>query len=593
MERAGGVLSTLMKNRGGDTSALDHRLQQHYQQRYDEAKMHQQHMQTYATVLAKGVDPATGKPLTPEQVQQYENWYNAEKAAFTKSGGVDKDSKGLIQRGVGIVEHAIGKGRDLQKQGQQGQGGLPAPPQPTQAQQPQAQAQSQLPPPPAAMIQQDLGEQQKIDNGQREDAANIDQRKKMALEIGLTPGTRDYQEWIATGKFPTTRTLNPKAYTDASGNQFMGVPDDNGQIVNTDTGRVVSGATPTPTADLGTHTLNLMNPDGTPETVFRRGDKVFKHGDNGEEVPIEGELIPYQRGMLTTESDREVMGMDANGNPERYVLRTKHTPVIPGVKAPGASRSAAPSGGAPKGKAGTPSGGPAGGGGKAQVFPTGAWTVLNKQATAVSEARNSLIGDNFPSSVGGLASDLKPIFNNPDSVKRVSQYLGLVNAQVENEGKNLTSQGAWAAAEWYTGLPQTVVNLQQGALRDASSSLTPEEQTFVADYYRVMGTIGGMRASTGASAAQWSYNTLRSELPTPGPVTNYSEATRRLKNFVQETNVVSKRNKLTAPVDISTLDSSFGSGSAKGGLPAPPAQKGAKSLKDRIRAAAAAAQRSQ
>ena len=173
MERAGGVLSTLMKNRGGDTSALDARLKQHYQQRYDEAKMHQQHYQNYATVLAKQsawpreYDPATGKPLTPEQVQQYENWYNTEKAAFTKSGGVDKDSKGLIQRGVGIVEHAIGKGRELQKQGQQGQGGLPAPPQPTQAQQPQTQAQSQLPPPPAAMIQQELAEQQDLDKAQK------------------------------------------------------------------------------------------------------------------------------------------------------------------------------------------------------------------------------------------------------------------------------------------------------------------------------------------------------------------------------------------------------------------------------------------
>ena len=73
MERAGGVLSTLMKNRGGDTSALDARLKQHYQQRYDEAKMHQQHYQNYATVLAKihqsvstqarnGIDPLTGKP---------------------------------------------------------------------------------------------------------------------------------------------------------------------------------------------------------------------------------------------------------------------------------------------------------------------------------------------------------------------------------------------------------------------------------------------------------------------------------------------------------------------------------------------------
>jgi hypothetical protein len=60
----------------------------------------------------------------------------------------------------------------------------------------------------------------------------------------------------------------------------------------------------------------------------------------------------------------------------------------------------------------------------------------------------------------------------------------------------------------------------------------------------VLGTIGGMRAATGASSAQWSYNTLRGELPTPGPVTSKSEAARRVNNFIQETNVVSKRNPL-------------------------------------------------
>ena len=584
MERAGGVLSTLMKNRGGDTSALDARLKQHYQQRYDEAKMHQQHMQTYATVLAKGVDPATGKPLTPEQVQQYENWYNTEKAAFTKSGGVDKDSKGLIQRGVGIVEHAIGKGRELQKQGQQGQGGLPAPPQPTQAQQPQTQAQSQLPPPPAAMIQQELASQTALSDYQKK--SDIDTAAKIKEEQAKPSAFKTLQQRVKGTDLPAgTTTIDGK------------VPDPNEDYTLYATGNqaepYVAGPSGQSAADSTTHTMNLMDPNGTPETVFREGDRVFKHGPNGERIPIEGTLIPYQRGMLTTESDREVMGMDANGNPERYILRTKRTPVIPGMNAPGSASSgggaAAPASGAPKAKTGASggTGSAASSGGRGQVFPTGVWNVLNKQATAVSEARNSLVGDNFPDSVGGLASDLKPIFTNPDSIKRVSQYLGLVNAQVENEGKNLTSQGAWSAAEWYVSLPQTVVNLQQGALRDASASLTPEEQAFVADYYRVMGTIGGMRASTGASAAEWSYNTLRSELPTPGPVTNYTEAARRLKNFVQETNVVSKRNKLITPVDTSRLDSEA---APKHGLPAPPAQNGARSLKDRIRAAAAAAQ---
>jgi hypothetical protein len=195
------------------------------------------------------------------------------------------------------------------------------------------------------------------------------------------------------------------------------------------------------------------------------------------------------------------------------------------------------------------------GGGHATAVPSGGgrhgiparqYNILQKQATAIDEARNALVGADPSKSVGGLAADIA-VFDNPESVKRISEYLGLVNSQIANEAKTVAGQGAWAAAEWYVGLPQAVISLQQGALADASRGLSSQEQRFVADYYRVLGTIGGMRAATGASSAQWSYNTLRGELPTPGPVTNRAEAGRRINNFVQETNVVAKRNPLLTP----------------------------------------------
>jgi hypothetical protein len=584
-EKVGSFISTLLKPPGQkEDTPLQQHLKEHYQRRYDEAKMYHDQVVQYGSVLTIGKNPQTGQPLTDEERKQYQNWYDAALQSYTKAAGVDKQSKQALQRNTAIAQHIIQSGDK-----QQGQSGLPAPPAATDSAQKVANQPSSLPPPPSpGLIQSEVASVQKANEaGMAATATGEAQRKLRAEEAkdaGLTPGTRDYQEFMATGKFPTTHALNPKPYADADGKSFMGVPDDSGQIVNVDTQEVVSGATPVPMSEFGTHTLNIIGPDGKPQTAFRVGKKVVDKDGN----PIEGELIPFQRGMVLTESEREVMGMDANGNPTRYVLRTKRTPVIPGVKMPG---SASESGGAsPSRPSAKPSGGaPAAKGSSAvPVFPTGAWSVLNKQATAINEARNSLIGDNFPGEVGGLASDLRPIFNDPESVKRVSQYLGLVNAQVENEGKNLTGQGAWAATEWYLNLPQTVVNLQQGALRDASSSLNPQEQQFVADYYRVMGTIGGMRASTGASAAQWSYNTLRSELPTPGPVTNYNEAARRLKNFVQETNIVSKRNRMVTPVDTSTLDGALGVG--KSGLPAPPKPSGGspQSLQDKIKAAAAA-----
>jgi hypothetical protein len=188
---------------------------------------------------------------------------------------------------------------------------------------------------------------------------------------------------------------------------------------------------------------------------------------------------------------------------------------------------------------------PAPGSGGRHGIPLRQFGPLQKQATAIDEARNSLIGDD-PQKVGGLSADLG-VFKSPQSIQRVREYLALVNAQIANEAKGITGQGPLAAAEWYVGLPQAVIGLQQGALADASKALTPPEQRFVADYYRALGTIGGMRAATGASSAQWSFNTLRSELPTPGPVTNSTEAARRIHNFVQETNIVAKRNPLLKP----------------------------------------------
>jgi hypothetical protein len=186
---------------------------------------------------------------------------------------------------------------------------------------------------------------------------------------------------------------------------------------------------------------------------------------------------------------------------------------------------------------------------------------MNKAATGIDEARNSLVGDEPESGkIGGLAADLS-VFKNPESVRRIGEYLQLVSSQIENEGDAMAKQGPMAAAEWYLNLPQTVIGLQQGALRDASKKLTQDEQRFVADYYRTMGTMGGMRASVGLPAARWGYNVLRSEMPTPGLVTNYSEASRRLLNYVKEANVVSKRNPLSKKVDTAKVEEKLQGGS--------------------------------
>ena len=173
---------------------------------------------------------------------------------------------------------------------------------------------------------------------------------------------------------------------------------------------------------------------------------------------------------------------------------------------------------------------------------------LQKQATATDEARNSLIGDN-PNQEGGLMADLS-VYNNPESVDRIMKYLGFIENNLAGESARVNGMGPMAAAEWYFGLPTAVSNLQQQAQQELALNLKPEEQQFVTDYFRVMGTIGGMRASTGMPASRWSFQTLYNELPTPGRVNNAADAKRRIHNLIQETNVVAKRNPLSTTVPI-------------------------------------------
>lgn len=190
-------------------------------------------------------------------------------------------------------------------------------------------------------------------------------------------------------------------------------------------------------------------------------------------------------------------------------------------------------------------------------IPLRSFGPLQKQSNAINEARNSLIGDEL-GKIGGMAKDID-IFKNPQSVQRVGQYIKYVNSQLEEQGKMATGMGPMAAVEWYTGLPSTISNLQQEALSKYSGTLDggqpdgPEHQ-FVANYYRLLGTWGGMRAATGASAARWSFKNLISEMPTPGPVTTYGDAQRRIRNMANESNVVAKTNPMVPRIDVNQLD---------------------------------------
>ena len=563
-EKAMGVLGGLVGRSKG--SPLDDAIQQHHQKRLDEARMHRRTAAQALGIYSYGIDPKTGEKLTPEQEQQYLNEWNSAMEHYQKVAGVNKETKAAIQKSKMLAEYTAQQQRKQQGQGgQAGAQGAPPPPPAPEAQSPSPSAApagpAGGPPPPvpfaeqAPFLTEQLAESRQIEGAKRVEQAMVTQRQGFAKQLGMDPSQLSTQEYILTGKIPASATSQHKFQKGPVVMTPEGIPRQSifdpasGEYVDPKTHEAIDGATPMSAADLAAHTINVMKPDGKPEIMFRRGNKVY----NNDGELQEGELMPFQRGMLPTTSDREVMGFDENGMPTKYMLRT--------TRKVGTSGSGAASGGppAPSATKGEASGGGAGkpaaaqGSGKPPhvVMPAAQYNQMNKSRTAILEARNSLIGDD-PEQVGGLAADMQ-VFKDPKSVERISNYLGLVNNQIENEARAVAGQGVTSAIEWYANLPQTIIGLQQGALRDASKGLTPADQKFVADYFRVMGTLGGMRASTGMPAARWSYNTLRSELPTPGPVTDYNEASRRLMNYVRETNVVSKGNALVPKVDTADL----------------------------------------
>src|SRR5262249_36608082 len=119
-------------------------------------------------------------------------------------------------------------------------------------------------------------------------------------------------------------------YKDANGvpRQSVFYPSDDpetGGFLDAETFQKIPNYQPMSPADLATHTIQLMTPDG-PRDMFRVGNKVYdNHG-----TLQDGELVPFIRGMVPTTTDREVMGLDANGLPAKYLLRSTRSINLPG-----------------------------------------------------------------------------------------------------------------------------------------------------------------------------------------------------------------------------------------------------------------------
>jgi len=444
------------------------------------------------------------------------------------------------------------------------------------------------------------GQQRATAEQQRKFKTDIEQRTKEADILDLPEGSRERRQYIATGNFPAVFGLQSKPieFTDENGkiqrvianyDKTNGTYEYNGKIITN------------PRIADKPQLIKYMKPDveGKPHLVggFMLGTELFDQQMN----PLPANTEFYSRGLQGRDTLHQSITMGPDGKPIITTLESisnptftkaiwgdepssgatlpSNTPVTtPGGVPTGGAGTAAPA--APQRKGGLPSAPKpqvsGGGGGATRAakttdaagrplgIPTGIFKTQAQGATGVDQARNSLVGDNIEKGqVSGLAKDLD-VFKDPAATARIGEYLQLVHNLTAVEGDSLAkSDDTIGAVKWFAGMPQAVIGLQQGALRDKYNQLTTADKKFVADYFRVMGTMGGMRASTGMPGYQWAFTNMYNEMPTPGKVNDYDDAVRRLMNYVNETNVVTKRNPLVPKLDVEDVEKKIRGGSNK------------------------------
>jgi hypothetical protein len=169
---------------GGGTPAIDKALEQHHAQVMADASRHAQAAKLYYGMIAKakatGNNPTTGKPVTPEELQQWQQQADGAWADYTKIAGKAKAAKPIIAQMGGLLKHVAGGGGGQQSAGQpqaqQGQQTVQPPPQGASA---SPQPQATVPPPPGAPnpLQQGAAEDADKEAMARQDATGALQTK--------------------------------------------------------------------------------------------------------------------------------------------------------------------------------------------------------------------------------------------------------------------------------------------------------------------------------------------------------------------------------------------------------------------------------
>jgi hypothetical protein len=535
---------------------LGKQLAQKQQALVDKAALHHKNVSTFAGVLATGTNPNTGQPLTPEERQQYENWYNQEWAEYQKIAGHDKETKGKLGKIGAVLEHVIGRGgaggaggTGGGAQGGQQQQGIPPPP--TQSAPAAAQASSTLPPPPGMMAAQFPSEQvqQQSAEAAYQRKGDIDTANKIKV---LKAGPHHLQK--AAVKDPTTGKVIDASYDPTDGKYY-------GQD-----GSEIIGAQPATSAMMRPQRINYLDPTtGKPRMGFQIGNELYD--DQMQQLPSGVE--PYQRGLVGTESTSTQT--DPYGN-----VSTTRTVRKPMTKGAGASATPA-AGGAGSGGT-TPRGLP-----KPPARTTGTTAGTSKQDAAGASKLPPLDADGHVQAVGGANSlvveaanqllDGQDLNKLPQKVRepaaRMARQYGWEQGKfTPREQSQLRTASTFITEALHSDalsaldgdftdralLAQMAANpdkegfLQRTATSAAAQNLSPAQAKFMRLYNQLVGTISGLgQLVRSGRVTEATIERLKSELPNPVTTKDSADARIRIKRLLKEIDVALQKGTFEGP----------------------------------------------
>lgn len=174
-------------------------------------------------------------------------------------------------------------------------------------------------------------------------------------------------------------------------------------------------------------------------------------------------------------------------------------------------------------------------------------TAQGKAYSAVMDPYRQIFGD---PDIPGIppVSKYAVLADNPESSNRIGTAVKLSMQGLDEIGDK--NGGLVGMFRNLGGLPALETSAQAGAINSAIQNLTPIEREAYDRQMQMIGTLVGLRAITGASAAQGSVRTIMNEAPMFGiNVADSHEFNRRLAGFAQQMYTASAKSPVFTTED--------------------------------------------